>query len=152
MVISTQTIDIPSSSYLILIHPSASADASAVKSAGFFQLVGRILLESFINIICLTILIFLKGYLIGLYPKKFIFTLIKLLCIDLSYISCSACLKLNTIIGLHTTTTHHHKLFSQKGLRYGFKLLHGFLSNKNRRIPIKIKFGGPPQAPEIQLF
>ena len=85
-----------------------SADASAVKSAGFFQLIGRILLESFINIICLTILIFLKGYLIGLYPKKFIFTLIKLLCIDLSYISCSACLKLNTIIGLHTTTTTHH--------------------------------------------
>ena len=122
------------------------------------------MLESFINIICLTILIFLKGYLIGLYPKKFIFTLIKLLCIDLSYISCSACLKLNTIIGLHTTTTHrpppptthhhpppttthHNKLFSQKGLSYGFKFFYGFLSNKNRRIPMEIKFRGPPLAP-----
>ena len=31
--------------WLILIHPSASADASAVKSAGFFQYTGQILLE-----------------------------------------------------------------------------------------------------------
>ena len=29
----------------------------------------------------------------------------------------------------------------------GFKFLHGFLSKKNRRIPMKIKFWGPPPSP-----
>jgi hypothetical protein len=30
--------------------------------------------------------------------------------------------------------------------------LHGFLSNKNRRIPIKIKFGGPPKPPKYSYI
>ena len=38
--------------------------------------------------------------------------------------------------------------FAQKGLCYSFKFLHGLLSNKNIRIPMKIKFQGPPQAPQ----
>ena len=43
---------------LILIHPSASADASAVKSSDFFKYIGQIWLESSINKVSVTILTF----------------------------------------------------------------------------------------------
>ena len=42
--------------------------------------------------------------------------------------------------------------FSQKGLCYSFEILQGLLSNKNIRIPMKIKFRGPPQAPQKSRF
>ena len=42
--------------------------------------------------------------------------------------------------------------FSQKGLFYSFEMLQGLLSNKNIRIPMKITFRGPPQAPKISRF
>ena len=34
--------------------------------------------------------------------------------------------------------------FSQKGLWYSFEILHGLLSNKNIRNPMKKYFGEPP--------
>ena len=37
--------------------------------------------------------------------------------------------------------------FSQKVLCYSFEILQGLLSNKNIRIPMKIKFRGPPLPP-----
>ena len=52
------------SHFLILIHPSASADASAVKSAATFLYIGQILLECPINKVLVPIVTFLKGYLI----------------------------------------------------------------------------------------
>ena len=33
-----------------------------------------------------------------------------------------------------------------------FEILQGLLSNKNIRIPMKIKFQGPPQAPQKSRF
>jgi hypothetical protein len=42
--------------------------------------------------------------------------------------------------------------FCEKGLCYSFEILHGLLSNKNRRIPIKKKIRGPPLPPKITLF
>ena len=49
---------------LILIHPSASADASAVKSAATFLYIGQILLECPINKVLVPIVTLSKGYLI----------------------------------------------------------------------------------------
>ena len=37
--------------------------------------------------------------------------------------------------------------FSQKGLSNSFEILHGLLSNKNIRFPMKNNFRGPPLAP-----
>ena len=37
--------------------------------------------------------------------------------------------------------------FSKKGFCYSFEILQGLLSNKSIRIPMKIKFRGPPPAP-----
>jgi hypothetical protein len=51
--------------------------------------------------------------------------------------------KLNTKIGLHTTThhhaptTHHHKLFYQKGLPYGFEILRGVLTYEENKFQVK---------------
>ena len=42
--------------------------------------------------------------------------------------------------------------FSQKGLYYSFEILQGLLSNKNMKIPMKIKFRGPPLAPTKSRF
>jgi hypothetical protein len=48
----------------------------------------------------------------------------------------------------------HYQRYSkpQKGLSWGFKFLHGLLSNKNERIPITKNILGPPLPPKITLF
>ena len=43
-------------------------------------------------------------------------------------------------------------LLPQKGLSQDLKFLHGLLSIKNRRIPIKIKFRGPPSPPKKTIL
>ena len=55
--------------------------------------------------------------------------------------------------GLHapavqTSGAHYYFILKpQNGLSYDFKFLHRLLSNKNLRIPIKIKFLGTPPPP-----
>ena len=42
--------------------------------------------------------------------------------------------------------------FSQKGLCYSFEILHGLLTHKNNRIPMKKNFGDPPYPPKKAYF
>ena len=43
-------------------------------------------------------------------------------------------------------------LFFQNKVRLGFKILHGLLSHKNIRIPIKKIIGDPPSPPHYAIF